>query len=70
MTYPRLGMLKPSMTQGPNWIESRINRHGTLYILEREARGLVEARSLATGVLCTFTVFDFEDDPHAIQKPE
>ena len=50
----------------------RANKHGWLYIRERvfAPSSLCTARSIATGVVCTFDNRYIEEAPDALQEPE
>jgi hypothetical protein len=47
----------------------RADRHGWLYIRVNKRPDLIEARSLATGVVCTFLP-EYVEVANALQEPE
>jgi hypothetical protein len=55
------------------WHSRRAEKHGRLYVFlnrDRIVGDIIEAKSLATGVICTFEETFIEEAPHAIQEPE
>ena len=59
--------LKPYLD---DYHQRRANKHGYIYIVNRKYGPLYEARSIATGVLCTLDKRFLEEVIHAVQEPE
>lgn len=49
--------------------ERRRVAHGHLFVAKRRYKGLVEAVSVATGMLCTLDALYTEEAPDAVQEP-
>lgn len=50
--------------------ERRKAANGSLYLVVRRYNGVVEARSIATGRVCTFDVSFIEEASHGLQEPQ